>query len=775
MSNLGGDEKGVAKGVRAISVALSVVLLILLAVPFSPSYPSVGLDTSWMYGLNEAVARHLRFGRDIIFTFGPYASVYTRQYHPSTDHLMIAGSIVVYTAGFALFARSSERTRQAWMWVLPFLVSQSWLQDAPLMVTPLVLLYAAEREEAKRDDIGTAILCFGSASCGLLLLVKGSFAPMVCGCVGLAAVLRWSAGSRKEALAIICALTVATIAAWVVAGQSLLDLPQFFRSQLPIISGYTEAMALPGNNWEPALYCGCAAALLFLCVTSNKGKSRVILTIGLALFLFMSFKAGFVRHDGHAAIAASALAMAGLLAFYTTPGTRGLVALVLSEVVFFSLISSYQPMDLWSISSRSIERLGAGLHGAAMRWRHAATLEHEFENAKSLIGSNSPIEHSSEKVDVYPTELSYALAASIPNWWPRPIFQSYSAYTGELLDENVQHLISSPPDEIFFDVRPIDGRYPASDDSKSWPVILSNYEPISTRSGFIQFRRRKEPIKIEFSDQIRMAPVAFGEPQKLSPFKAGAPVWARIEMEPNWLGRLVALAYKVPPVSMHLMFGSHRATYRLIPSISKFGFLLSPTVQTIEDFLALLSPESADLALGGDRIPMTLTVDPGAGGRWFWKGYSLSLSQMKIPGEPEVDRLIFSPSRIEPVSFNLPPGGTCVIDSINELQLGSQPAVLKSPVWKVRGWALLSVDGYVTNNGVKLMLTDSSGSSRIYETRVVTRPDVGRHFKHEEASNVGYEALIDARALRGPRSTIRIIQKSVKGDLLCDKTAVVMH
>src|SRR5690242_15377060 len=74
---------------------------VLFIVPFSPKFPTIGLDPSWKYALNEAVTRHLVFGQDIIFTFGPLASAYTGMYHPATDWIMLCGSGVI-GAGFSL-------------------------------------------------------------------------------------------------------------------------------------------------------------------------------------------------------------------------------------------------------------------------------------------------------------------------------------------------------------------------------------------------------------------------------------------------------------------------------------------------------------------------------------------------------------------------------------------------------------------------------------------------------------------------------------------------
>ncbi len=71
------------------------LLLTVLAVfvPLAPQMPSAGLDTSWMFAMNQGVARGFVFGKDIIFTFGPYACIYTQLYDPATDRLMVCGSL----------------------------------------------------------------------------------------------------------------------------------------------------------------------------------------------------------------------------------------------------------------------------------------------------------------------------------------------------------------------------------------------------------------------------------------------------------------------------------------------------------------------------------------------------------------------------------------------------------------------------------------------------------------------------------------------------------
>ena len=64
--------------------------------------------------MNAAVAMRLVMGQDILFTFGPYAALYSTQYHPATDALML-GSGGLLAAAFAagLFCLGRGKTQAA--------------------------------------------------------------------------------------------------------------------------------------------------------------------------------------------------------------------------------------------------------------------------------------------------------------------------------------------------------------------------------------------------------------------------------------------------------------------------------------------------------------------------------------------------------------------------------------------------------------------------------------------------------------------------------------
>lgn len=64
-----------------------------------------GLDSAWIIGLNQGFADGLVFGRDLVFTFGPYASVYTREFKLGSNTIALFGSICLAMAFVVQFLR----------------------------------------------------------------------------------------------------------------------------------------------------------------------------------------------------------------------------------------------------------------------------------------------------------------------------------------------------------------------------------------------------------------------------------------------------------------------------------------------------------------------------------------------------------------------------------------------------------------------------------------------------------------------------------------------
>src|SRR5262245_31502728 len=96
---------------RTAAEIVAAVTILASFVPLTPVMPDLGLDPSWRFGINQAVAQGLVFGRDIVFTYGPYGSIYTKAYHPATDWMMMSGTLLLgacYAFLVVLLARRSN-------------------------------------------------------------------------------------------------------------------------------------------------------------------------------------------------------------------------------------------------------------------------------------------------------------------------------------------------------------------------------------------------------------------------------------------------------------------------------------------------------------------------------------------------------------------------------------------------------------------------------------------------------------------------------------------
>ncbi|MGA8727153.1 MAG: hypothetical protein WB608_00255, partial [Terracidiphilus sp.] len=105
-----------------IAFSLALAVTILLIVPFYPSFTALDLTSSWADAMNEAIFRNLVIGRDVIFTYGPLASVSMQMYHPATDVSMLRFSVFFAAAVFAGFVSVSRGNYL--ILTLPLILSQ---------------------------------------------------------------------------------------------------------------------------------------------------------------------------------------------------------------------------------------------------------------------------------------------------------------------------------------------------------------------------------------------------------------------------------------------------------------------------------------------------------------------------------------------------------------------------------------------------------------------------------------------------------------------------
>jgi hypothetical protein len=226
------------------------------------------------------------------------------------------------------------------------------------------------------------------------------------------------------------------------------------------------------------------------------------------------------------------------------------------------------------------------------------------------------------KVDFYPT----ANLDEIAGDWTfskRPVWESYAAMTPALLQLDADHLRSaSAPDTILFKIDPIDHRFPALDDSLSWPELLTRYEPTGTWNDRAVLTRRATPLSWRLEP---LAPISATLESWIDIPPTDQLLWATIDVKPNARHALAETFYRPHELWMNVELSSGEVkAYRLIPDITRGGFLLSPVVESAEDFAALYSKR--DALVRPKRIQLTEQTFGGA--RQFGSQVAIHLSTL---------------------------------------------------------------------------------------------------------------------------------------------------
>lgn len=641
-------RKATAKHSQIWFSIFAAITIIALIVPVRPEMPSrFGFDPSWTLSMNEAVARHMKIGHDMIFTVGPYSALYTQLYHPALDHLMLLSSLIFALCylGATLYLSAGVQRSAA----LVFLVFLGWVlqsRDALFFSYPLLLALCAvkfcsdadsKRHSIRLATVSGAILCI---PLGLLPLAKVNMIVLCSIMIFLLAAFLLYHRYFALASATVVIPLLSLLLFWVIVGQPLQGILDYASGSAQILAGYTEAMGLQGEHRgilgyvpvaEIISYLISASVILWALIKRQDLSriSKIFLTICFTLFLYVGFKSGFVRHDAHALIAASCLLFASILLSFWGWNRRIKTALALSSLIFVYMSLRYDPhvkevLSTWipnattrvknaqsneNLAQADMERkplasiasdalfgvYGRMWDGIGVRLFHKEGFASEYQDALRTIASAYPIPDLHGSTDIYQARQAYVLSS--PNKWdPRPVFQSFNAETPKLVQLNEQHLrTSNAPDYVLFEIYPIDQHLPSLDDGISWAALLDNYRVVSEDQEFALLRKAKSVYERSQFNLINIGTYKIGQNVVLP--ARDVPLFAEIDMEPTFWGKLVNIFFKPTQVRIFLKLsdGSHR-DYRVLPNMMKTGFLVSPLVEDTKQFSEVMRGESSPLA-----------------------------------------------------------------------------------------------------------------------------------------------------------------------------------
>lgn len=659
------------------------------AVPFQD--PAAGLDPSWAQALVEATDHGRRFGHEIVFSYGPLHQALTAQIGTALGPLLLARLLfsAIWFAVQLIIGGMIGLASEACI-CLAVLIAAGAHPDLSFyllallgILTPAVLRlrFRPRRPAAER------LLC-GLLASGVLLatLAKLSFAaaavPPLLLLFGLqiqqVRVERSWRSSRDLMLLILLPLGLLAVVGASLSGGSLIALGgYYFGLNVEIVRGYADAMSYP-PSWDAirligfyAISCLVSLALLTWLVwrpAARGGMGRVApaswplwTMLCWLLLAWVVFKASFVRDDsGHTSIAIqwSLCSLVVLIGFCASSSLQPLqrihrAALAVSLLSFALLINGLMLISGLSLSVQGVAHHGRGFLEAFQLLTPTGWARLAQRRARVLASLRPDVEDfgipRGSTADVIPWEITPLLVNQL-SYTPRPVPQSYSAYTTSLQAAN-RDFISDPdraPEWMIVSVEDIDGRLPIGLDSPALLALADRYVYSHRGSrGSLVFRQRHRrslasgsarrscrrlsagPLQWQLSGRRRHHWIT--QPLPMPPPGPGLVV-LNTQMRDSRSRALQALLYRPFPVFIEYLSASGEVlhSYRLIPGAG-LERIVSPLITDTDALLQALAP-SARAPEGQTPVHALRLSTLGYGSPFSETSYSLSWACGRGPG-----------------------------------------------------------------------------------------------------------------------------------------------
>lgn len=504
-----GWQQGLAAGIAAV-----------IFWPQASVDATVGIDPSWQAGLALARVHDLAWGPEIVFPYGPLGFLQTTAYYSFDQSLLATIYQPVVVAALFLGIAAALRQRHAPMtsligaFVTTAIIAILHLGHglAPGLEYPELAVLAAFawgtvpllQHHPKRSTVFTMCSVLGAVA-GLQLLVKlNTGLAIVAIALAVSVLLDWRAVGRH--CATVSAFAASTLVWWVLAGQRPEDLPAWLRSSAALVSGYSEAMAIPLSSVIPLAVVAIVLSLALiaaLCMMVFRGGPEIprsfVVLIGLATLI--TAKKDFGRlalgslYDllGLIVVAAAIAPRSGTRRRAFVVGVVAIVMVLLTAEAVAVPATAYPERTVEALQGpvQAVDRLVTlALPGQVDRRVERAEAR---QRALYAIPDRFVKTIGSGTVHIDPDQTSAAWAYGLA-WRPPPVFQTYAAYTPALDGLNSEALAKEPQFVLsrLSSASPangLDGRLGVQESPRYSRALLCNYIVSGVENRWALFTR----------------------------------------------------------------------------------------------------------------------------------------------------------------------------------------------------------------------------------------------------------------------------------------------
>lgn len=468
-----------------------------------PLMPGSGLDPSWRMALGYMFDHGMQFGRDVVFTYGPLGFVMSNTFSGLLFWSLISGQVAlaIISASVIMLQGVHLRGSARYIYFGYFLLFGISYADALHMLVIAILGFELLRHKGDRWNFLTFVIAAVLAFYAQIKFTDFMLATFI---VGVACGYRlWRRQWRESAL-LMLAYVGSFLLIWVLCGQQLQNLPGYFQGSWAISQGYQWAMGFPSPSGP--LWKGIVVLLVLIAYGAghlklNPDKPRAVANaLVLAAFIYLNWKHGFVRADGHMI----GFFFCALLPLTAYPGLlddperfRRLHRGVFLLLIIFSICATEDALP--GVVRGSMGRMEEQVWGnvekvvdwSGTRQSYRDSLNNERKGA-DLYQTREQV--GRDTVDILGVEQNVAILNRL-NYRPRPVIQSYSTFMPLLARLNYEFYLSDQaPEYVLLKIQTIDGRLPTMDDSLVMRLLVYRYEFIRSEKSFLIWKKRPGPM-----------------------------------------------------------------------------------------------------------------------------------------------------------------------------------------------------------------------------------------------------------------------------------------
>lgn len=588
------------------SIVAAILAIFMLNTPFAvhpelvdkgPSW--LGLDVSWQMTLNYALKEKWVWGKDIVYTYGPLGFLSTRIGWGIPAWLFFVFDVFLVANFFFVFRDFLLGIQEKFIAILIVVVTTLLLgtnhgSDLSWVLTVFIYYWMFKSYKEPRTFYFVMM-----AACIVLCF----FVKLNAGLIGItflgAHLLNLLVYKRIRLLKSLCIFASVLALIGVLAALLHVHLPGYIKGAFEIIKGYNDVMHIDEGNYSRSersigyllLFTLLLLAIPLIYSFKQRKLSTLLFSLLVFAYIFLLRKQSIVRNDSQHYYEFFAYAPFVFLFGIVQLLDETYQKYMARAVLCFSLFALFMVAEY---DNRQVDKnfeqryLFWGNYWQQFgtfntkQYQTQADKRHIPQHVLSLIGNKT--------IDVFPWDSEYILENKL-NYSPRPVFQSFSAYTEKLGKYNYQHYIDKAPQVILYDYESIDGRYPFNDDLLVNFFICKNYT-------FADSFTSNERLRLVLQRHPSVTPLEMVVPKNAvaginKPIPVDWVMMMQIDIEETFAGKMQAFFNTTSAVILKMTRANGSVVkYKVSKELLKSGIMVDRWVANTTDFYKYLDDKN---------------------------------------------------------------------------------------------------------------------------------------------------------------------------------------